>query len=132
MELKFTEYWAWYRQRLRRCWHNEILLSAPHVKHVDRMADFHESMKYISVLVNPRTCAIGAHMITHLPHHVDGIWPQGINDKGHKVRSPQLDSMQETWCELQFGLRDREWLYLGNASWAFRLNDQAVQFELTW
>ena len=127
-----TEYWAWYRQRLWRAWTSQNLLNSEYVKHRDRMADFHESLGHFSHLLSPRTCAIDSEWITHLPHHVVGIWCMGINDKGHKVRSPQLDSMQETWCELQFGPRDREWLYVGNASWAFRMKEQAVQFELTW
>lgn len=132
MGLKITAYWPWYRQRIWRTWSGQRLLNPLYVKHVDRMAYFHESLGQYSHLLKPRTCVIDAHMITHLPHHVQGIWPQGINDQGDKVRSPMQNSMQETWCAHQFGLRDREWLYVGNASWAFRMKEQAVQFELTW
>jgi hypothetical protein len=130
--MTLTQYWPWYRQRLWRCVTSQRLLNPLYVKHVDRMADFHESLGHWSHLLNPRTCSIGTEWITHLPHQVLNIWPWGINDKGHKWRCPDLDSMQETWCAQQFGPRDQEWLYLGNASWAFRTQEHATQFQLAW
>lgn len=60
------------------------------MKHVDRAADFHESMGWYSHLVRPKSCVIDAELITHLPHHVQHTWPEGINEQGHTVRSPNF------------------------------------------
>ena len=128
----FTPYWAWYRQRVWRVLTNQRLLNPHYVKHVDRMADFHESLGPWSHLLKTRTCVIDEETITHLRYRVQGIWPQGQDDQGLKVRSPSQDSVQETWCAQQFGERDRDWLYRGNGCWAFRQHEDALQFKLVW
>lgn len=130
--MTLTQYWPWYRQRLWRVISQKHLWNQHHVRHLDRMADFRESLEPHLGPLWDRTCAIDPDLVTHLPHQVVGIWPQGMDNNGLAVLLPKLDSRQETWCAHQFGFRDRDWLYMGNAVWAFRLKEHATQFQLAW
>lgn len=130
MELKFTQYWPWYRQRLWRILNNQSLIHHSYVKHVDRVAQFHNDLRFYSHLREPRSCMIDEQLTTHLPYLVDGVWPKGAAP--YSIMCPDACSIHEHWCTTQFGPRDREWLYLGNSVWAFRLAEQACEFALTW
>lgn len=127
-----TEYWAWYRQRLRRILTGERLPTASYVKHRDRMTQFYESMDYYSHLFTPKVPVIVEELHMHLPYLVHDVRCTLTNDQGMTEISPNSQTIQERWCEQEFGARDKEWLYLGMAMWAFRLEEQAAQFGLTW
>lgn len=131
--MELTKYWAWYRQRLWRCLAMRTLLSATYVKRVDSMVSFYDRLgPYGSLMWSSSTCVIDPEFITHLPHHVQGVWPQGVDDQGVSIKCPAHDSMQESWCAQHVGMRDRDWLYLGKGCWAFRQPEDATHLQLVW
>jgi hypothetical protein len=121
--MKLTQYWAWYRQRVMRTWHDRPMPSAHMIRNQDA--------KYLVYcdpqrLLRPSWCdtILNVRLVTHLPHE--------MHVTNHPDRSIHNPSVQEIWCAQHVGVRDRDWIYMGRNTWRFRLADSATQFQLTW
>lgn len=121
--MKITQYWAWYRQRVMRTWHDRPLLSAHMIRHLDA-----QHLVYCDPqrVLRPSWCdnILDVRLATHLPHEV-----HVTNQPERSIHAP---SAQEIWCAQHVGERDRDWLYMGRNTWRFRLADSATQFQLAW
>ena len=124
----FTSYWAWYKQRVKRCIREEKLPSDFLVRHLDwRHAEYCEG-PHVIIAPSWCKCMIPEHLVDHLPHKVKVSYQK---TPSHPLRT-WAPNCQEIWCETQVGLRDRDWLYLGQHMWAFRSSEHACEFQLTW
>lgn len=121
--MKLTEYWAWYRQRVSRVWHDRKLPEPHMIRHLDA-----QSLYYCDPerWLKPTwcECMVDPSLFAHLPYTITVK-----NQPGSNRFEP---SAQERWCDRHVGLRDRDWLYLGHHLWAFRLQSDATCFQLVW
>jgi hypothetical protein len=121
--MTLTQYWAWYGQRVIRTCHDRQLPSAHMIRNQDaKYLMFCGSNRLFRP--NLRDLMMDPCLATHLPHEV--------HVTNHPENSIHKASVQEIWCAQHVGMRDRDWLYMGRHTWRFRLQEHAVQFQLTW
>jgi hypothetical protein len=121
--MKLTAYGAWYRQLVSRTWHDRKVPEPHMIRHLDA-----QSVVYCDPdrLFRPSwcDCIVDENLLTHLPYQI-----AVKNQPGYNRFTP---SMQEIWCDAHVGMRDRDWLYVGNDTWRFRSESDATLFQLTW
>jgi hypothetical protein len=127
--ISLTAYWAWYKERFRRAFDSEQLPSEFLVRSYDRRREEFCEGAHVMIVPSWCKCVIPDHMTGHLPHRVK-LRYQRKDD--HSLLARWNGNCQEIWCASNIGLRDRDWLYLGNHSWAFRTKEQATQFQMVW